>query len=104
FSPRCLRATRPLARAICVAGAVLARLLRLVSTCDQANRLLDPVLGAGLSFLCPEAPCKKKAASSQGLFGVAGLAWLTHTFGFPGIAGCRTTGQTQTDGNIAAAT
>lgn len=41
---------------ICVAGAVLARLLRLVPFCDQANRLLDPVRRAGLSFFGPEAP------------------------------------------------
>jgi hypothetical protein len=44
------------AGAICVAAAILARLLRRVSFGDQANRLLDPVVGAGLSFLAPEAP------------------------------------------------
>jgi hypothetical protein len=44
------------ARAIFVAGAVLARLLRLVPSCDQAHRLLDLVRGAGLSFFAPEAP------------------------------------------------
>jgi hypothetical protein len=59
---------RRCARAICVAAAVLARLLRLVSSSDQANCLLDPACGAGLSVFVPEAR-GKKATSSQGRFG-----------------------------------
>ena len=79
----------------------ISGLLRLVSSSDQANHLLDPVRGAGLSFFIPEAP-GKKATCSQGRFGDCCFSYLAHAFSFSGVAGCRTTGQTQTDGNIAA--
>jgi hypothetical protein len=65
---------------------------------------LEPDLGAGLSFLAPEAGSKKKATSSQGLFADCCFPQLSHAFSFSGVASCRTTGQTQPDGNIAATT